>query len=124
MFDNLQKENLMTEQREVLLDHLYLLIKQWGEEKGILGENASPVSQYLKLVEEVGELSAGISRNDLDSIKDALGDIFVTWVMTTEALGLDPIENIASVYEIISKRKGVMKDGVFVKEEDLKTTES
>lgn len=106
------------------LDSLYALIKKWGEEKGILGENASPVSQYLKLVEEVGELSAGIARQDHEAIYDAMGDIFVTWVMTTEALNLDPLAVIEDVYKVISQRKGVMKDGVFLKEEDLETTES
>lgn len=37
--------------------------------------------QQLKVIEEVGELCSAILRNDIDEIKDAIGDIAVTVII-------------------------------------------
>ena len=48
----------------------------WGLERDLYIESDSP-SQALKYIEEVGELAAGICRNNKDTIADALADIIV-----------------------------------------------
>lgn len=40
-------------------------------------DTLDPDKQYLKIIEEVGELARGILKNDLEAIKDAIGDIYV-----------------------------------------------
>ena len=50
----------------------------WLKEKGI--DKLSPNKQYLKIIEEVGELARGLLKNDLEAIKDAIGDIYVAVV--------------------------------------------
>ena len=40
-------------------------------------DTLDPDKQYLKIIEEVGELARGLLKNDLEAIKDAIGDIYV-----------------------------------------------
>ena len=53
-------------------------IKQWLIKHNI--HTLSPDKQYLKIIEEVGELARGLLKNDLEAIKDAIGDIYVAVV--------------------------------------------
>lgn len=55
-------------------------IEQWAEDRNlILG--STPQKQFIKLMEEFGELCAGIARNDKEKIKDSIGDCFVVTVI-------------------------------------------
>ena len=90
-------------------------ILQWAKNKGIL-DKATPNSQMLKTVEEVGELASALANRDLPEIKDAIGDITVTLVIQAELNGLDFDECVQSAYDVIAKRTGKMVNGVFVKD--------
>ena len=48
-------------------------IEQWFIDRNL--QEANPVQQFHKLIEEMGELSAAITRQKSDDIKDAIGDI-------------------------------------------------
>ena len=67
-------------------------------------------------MEEVGELQDGIIKGDREEVKDAIGDVVVTLIMQTKAWDLTLIECVQQAYDVISKRKGEMIDGLFVKE--------
>ena len=55
-------------------------IVQWAKDRNlILG--STPQKQFIKLMEEFGELCAGIARNDKEKIKDSIGDCFVVMVI-------------------------------------------
>ena len=108
------------------------LIVDWGKEKGILpsleysekqvtltNTELVVLKQALKLQEEMGELAGAIVRGKPLNLRDALGDVFVVWSMLCHATDNDPHEVVQEVYDIISKRKGEMKDGAFIKQEDL-----
>ena len=90
-------------------------IIDWGHDKGIL-PNPDAMAQFTKTVEECDELFEAIKAKDVDEVKDAIGDIFVTLVMQCEAWGLNMQECVGSAYEVISKRTGTMVNGVFVKD--------
>lgn len=101
------------------LDDLFIKVIQWGDEKGITKpENTQ--RQFLKLVEETGELAAGLAKQDDAKTRDAMGDVFVVWAILCKQLGYNPVEVIEEVYNIISKRTGKTVNGVFIKEDDLK----
>ena len=55
----------------------YKIIK-WLRDNKI--DTLDPNKQYLKIIEEVGELARGLLKNDLEAIKDAIGDIYVALV--------------------------------------------
>ena len=97
------------------IDELTKAIETWGTGKGIL-PHPNPIAQFKKTQEEVTELHDGIKKEDLDEIKDAIGDIFVTLVMQTKAWNLTMAECIESAYDVIKMRTGKMVDGQFIKD--------
>ena len=91
------------------------LIRQWAQERGIYDKGNSH-TQYVKLMEEAGELAAALLNKDAYEIKDAIGDIVVVLTNLAALEGMQ-IENcIDSAYNEIAQRKGKMINGTFVKE--------
>lgn len=63
-------------------------IAQWAKDRNlILG--STPQKQFIKLMEEFGELCAGIARNDKEKIKDSIGDCGVVVVILIKQLNSD-----------------------------------
>ena len=91
------------------------LILEWAEQRGILTKG-TPDRQFIKLIEEVGELANGISKNDRAEIADAIGDCVVVLTILAEMYKMNIDDCVKTAYVVISKRKGAMVDGVFVKE--------
>lgn len=89
-------------------------IREWASERGIY-QKGDPKTQYIKLLEEMGELAKAILKNDKAEFVDAIGDCVV--VLTNLAkLGGENIEDcINSAYNEIANRKGEMKNGTFVR---------
>ncbi len=86
----------------------------WAEEKGILSKG-TPMAQALKTLEETTELCNAINVNDKNEIKDAIGDIMVTILIQAEMQNMSLEDCLESAYNVISKRKGKMVDGQFIK---------
>ena len=80
-------------------------------------ENAK--TQFMKVVEELGELAEGINKDKPEQVKDSLGDVLVTLILLAEDLNLNLLDCLNSAWSEIKDRKGEVKDGSFVKEEDL-----
>ncbi|OOF41787.1 pyrophosphatase [Rodentibacter rarus] len=55
-------------------------IEQWAEDHNLI-EGSTPQKQFIKLMEEFGELCSGISKNKIDVVKDSIGDCFVAMVI-------------------------------------------
>ena len=53
---------------------------EWANARKII-QNGSLEGQHLKFIEEAGELAAAIARNNIDGIKDAIGDMCVVHVI-------------------------------------------
>ncbi|WP_296142402.1 MazG-like family protein [uncultured Anaerococcus sp.] len=165
------------------IQELIKLIEQWAIDRG-LDKNGTVEGQLIKTAEEVAELIIGISKDDVDMIKDSIGDVFVTLVVgymlnqpdnksflyhcvkyakhdstmrpsrkldliyfinyslnelldgedydefvvanlveclidISDWYELDFVDCIESAYKEIADRKGVVKNGSFIKEEDL-----
>ena len=91
------------------------MIRDWAEDKGIY-ESGDPKTQYIKLMEEAGEVGRAILKEDLPEIKDGIGDMVVVLTNLAELCGLTIEECVESAYDVISKRTGKMKNGTFVKD--------
>ena len=91
------------------------LIRTWADQRGLY-DKGDTKTQYLKLMEEAGELGRAILKNDQDEFVDAIGDMVV--VLTNLAkLGNTSIEHCTdSAYDVISRRTGKMVNGTFVKD--------
>lgn len=99
----------------IVVQNKFDLIRSWAKEKGIF-DKGDVKSQFIKLVEEVGELAHSIDRSNADEFADAIGDCVV--VLTSLAyLGGTSIEYcINSAYDEIKNRKGKMENGTFIKD--------
>ncbi|MMZ46533.1 MazG nucleotide pyrophosphohydrolase domain protein [compost metagenome] len=100
------------------MDRLKEAIEQWTIDRNL--HTADPTRQMLKLGEEYGELCAGMARNDMEKVKDSLGDMFVVMTVLSLQMDIDIQECVRGAYDEIKDRKGRMINGVFVKESDLK----
>lgn len=79
-------------------------IRDWAEEKGIYLRGDAK-TQFVKLLEEVGELSQSIlKQNDLE-FKDAIGDCVVVLTNLAKLNGYNIEDCINSAYEVIEKEK-------------------
>lgn len=102
------------------LNNEFQSIREWAHEKGIYVKG-DVKTQALKLVEEVGELCKAILNEDVDEMKDGMGDCSVVLVNLAVLISIQYDSGITlescinDVYKIISKRKGEMKNGTFVK---------
>ena len=94
-------------------------IREWAETRNLISGSDS-FRQLAKLVEETGELAADISRGrPRRRIADSIGDCVVVLTILAAQNGLQIEDCIAQSYDEIKERRGVMRDGVFVKEEDV-----
>ena len=90
-------------------------IRDWADKRGIY-DSGDTKTQFVKLMEEIGELGQAILKDDEAEFIDAIGDSVV--VLTNLAkLGGHNIERcIESAYNEISARSGSMVNGTFVKD--------
>ena len=90
-------------------------IREWAEERGLY-DKGDTKTQYLKLMEEAGELGRAILKHDEDEFVDAIGDMVVVLTNLAELGGVSIEHCIDTAYNVISKRTGKMQNGTFVKD--------
>jgi len=90
-------------------------IRNWAQQRGIY-DKGDAKTQYIKLLEETGELAKAILKNDEEEFIDAIGDCVVVLTNLAKLRGYDIEDCINSAYEEISNRKGKMINNTFVKE--------
>ena len=91
------------------------LIRTWADERGLY-DKGDTKTQYLKLMEEAGELGRAILKNDEPEFIDAIGDMVVVLTNLARLGGVSIETCIDSAYDVISKRTGKMINGTFVKD--------
>ena len=97
-----------------LIPDRFDLIRFWAKDKGIYAKGNS-TTQYVKLMEEAGELAKALLNEDKAEIVDAIGDITVVLTNLAELEGLKIEDCIDTAYNVIARRKGEMINGTFVK---------
>ena len=102
---------------------VYDLIRTWANDKGIY-DKGDTKTQYLKLMEEVGELADAILKDDKLEIVDAIGDIIVVLTNLAALEQLRVEDCVESAYGVIKNRKGKMVNGTFVKEGKVNYTQT
>lgn len=92
-----------------------LKVIRWAEDRRII-PNATPSSQLLKAVSEMGELADAEGKRDMDAISDAVGDVMVCLINYCALRDIDLVHCLHGAYDQIKDRRGtLMPDGTFVK---------
>ena len=97
-------------------------IRAWAKAKGIY-KSGDARTQYLKLMEEAGELAEAILKNDEPEVIDAIGDMVVVLTNLAKLRGHNIEDCVTSAYNVIKSRQGSMINGTFVKNENSTTTD-
>ena len=88
-------------------------IAQWHHDRNLIN-GSTDQAQFLKLIEETGELAGNLARGK--DIRDDIGDIIVVLINIATRNNLTIEECLDVAYDDIKDRKGTMVDGVFIKE--------
>ena len=91
-------------------------IRNWASTRGLY-ERGNSKTQYIKLQEEAGELAKALLQNNKAEVIDAIGDMVVVLTNLAHLEGIHIETCINTAYKEISKRKGKMINGTFVKDE-------
>lgn len=78
------------------LQQLIKNIEQWAEDRNLI-EGSTPQKQFIKLMEEFGELCSGVAKNKPDVIKDSIGDCFVVMVILAAQRKKDEMHSSAEI---------------------------
>jgi uncharacterized protein YabN with tetrapyrrole methylase and pyrophosphatase domain len=77
----------MTAEKTLTLEELKPLIIEWAKAKDLI-KYENHTKQWLKLVEESGELASAILKDDKEKQIDAIGDIFVVLTIMEAQIGI------------------------------------
>ena len=96
-------------------ENIFACIREWADERGLY-DKGDPKTQYIKLMEEAGEVGRALLKDDIDEVVDGIGDMVVVLTNLSELCGVSIEECIQEAYDVISKRTGKMVNGTFVKD--------
>ena len=96
-------------------DKLIENVTEWANERDILKQANAP-KQLIKIMEELGETSAALLKNNESELKDGIGDILVTVIIFAQQCGYTPTECLEAAYNEIKHRTGKTVGGVFIKD--------
>lgn len=99
------------------MDILVKKVEKWSEDRSL--NDGNPDKQFQKVSEEVGEIAAALARNNMDELRDGIGDTVVTLIILAQQNDMDLHECLNTAYHEIKGRKGKTINGTFIKEEDL-----
>jgi NTP pyrophosphatase (non-canonical NTP hydrolase) len=92
-------------------------IRQWAHARNLIhGGNRN--KQFIKLIEEIGEIANGLAKGREAEVVDGIGDTVVVLVILAAQSGVDIEHCIEIAWNTIKDRKGRMVDGIFIKEGD------
>ena len=113
--EKVKQINVVDMEMVIPTSDLFPLIRQWARERKLY-EKGDSKTQYVKLQEEAGELAKALLNNNRAEIDDAIGDVVVVLTNLAHLEGLTIEDCIRNAYNVISKRKGKMVNGTFIKE--------
>ncbi len=97
------------------MDHIIGNVIRWANDRNLI-DGGCPKAQMLKCVSQVGKLADYVNKQK--NIQDDIGDVLITLIILAAQHDLELEECLHGAYEIIKDRKGVMLDGVFIRDTD------
>jgi NTP pyrophosphatase (non-canonical NTP hydrolase) len=103
---NLLRKNMTT-------NNQFESVRQWGAIRGIDG--ATFQRQYQRVLQEVVEIHDAMNNEDMAEVSDAIGDTIVTLINLAKTVGMNAEDCLQGAFETIELRKGLNKNGDFVR---------
>jgi len=97
------------------MEELINKVEQWAHDQNIINGSDSK-TQMLKLISEIGELADNINKGR--DCRDDIGDCLVVLTIIAAQQGITLMDCLSVAYNDIKQRKGVLYDGVFIKDTD------
>ena len=94
-------------------------VEEWAIKRGLINENGPtplPDKQMLKLVEEVGETARALAYNDIDELRNGIGDGVVGLIVLAAQCNMTLEECMDAAWDEIKDRTGKLEDGLFKKD--------
>ena len=88
-------------------------VRNWGKMRGIDG--ATFQRQYQRVLQEVVEIHDAYNNEDMDEVADAIGDTIVTLINLAKTVNMDAEDCLKSAFSVIERRKGLTKNGDFIR---------
>jgi len=88
-------------------------VRNWGAMRGIDG--ATFQRQYQRFLQEGVEIHDANNNNDAHEVADAIGDTIVTLINLARTAGMDAEDCLDQAFGVIELRKGLNKDGDFIR---------
>lgn len=107
-------KNKETEVHNGDLQHLVTLVRIWHHNRNLI-EGSDHPAQFVKLIEEAGELAGNIARGK--DIRDDIGDMLVILINIAARDGHTLYDCLSVAWSDIKHRKGKMVNGIFIKDE-------
>lgn len=97
------------------MNQLIKLVQIWAEDRNLIS-GSTPKTQMLKLTSEIGELADDINKQADPT--DSIGDCLVVLTILAAQHDITLHDCLAHAYDQIKDRKGIMLDGVFIRNTD------
>jgi len=97
------------------MDELIKKIQIWAEDRNLIS-GATPKTQIIKLMSKVGELADDINKQADPT--DSIGDCLVVLTILAAQHNITLHDCLAHAYDQIKDRKGIMLDGVLIRDTD------
>lgn len=89
-------------------------VLDWANDKNLLAPD-NHTKQFMKVIEEIGELSDAMLKGNKIAEEDAFGDVLVTLVILAKQRNVDLLAEFENAYNIIKARTGQTINGTFIK---------
>ena len=90
-------------------------IEQWANDRNLI-TGSTPLDQSMKLFSEFGELCDAIAKNDIENIKDGIGDVLVVCTVISKQINLPLQINLNERLGDLSLKRYAIEVGVALHE--------
>ncbi|QHJ83229.1 MAG: hypothetical protein [Bacteriophage sp.] len=92
------------------MNEIIAKIEQWGEDRNLI-KGSTPLDQGMKLFSEYGELCDAIAKNQIELIKDGIGDVLVVCTIISKQIDVPlTIDNLADL-ELLEPKRYIVELG-------------
>jgi NTP pyrophosphatase (non-canonical NTP hydrolase) len=108
-------EKVLEPMPQLEITELQKLVVQWAKDKKLIKKENAP-KQFMKVVEELGELSSAIIKEDIDKELDGFADVLITIIILAEQRNIDLKLALNLGWNEIKNRTGKTIGGSFIKD--------